>query len=499
MRSIAVWLLISLLLFTLAAVSLAAPNRAEESASIINEERVISATWQFDPPVVDGDLNDWKPYERHLLDKDTADYPWPSLRPEPEDLSAWSSIVWDSDYLYIALYVIDDEVVRDSRNWYTDDMAGFTFDVDLDESLGLSDLVYTFSPDGLATLNGGWRLGTQVISRVHEDGWLVEAAIPLREFGDDLLSNAEIGFTWGVQDYDTGIVSNYLAWAGPDFLSPGPEQGLLHFVNGPTREWLVVRPGIDGYDGIEDATLNSWIPDANNGNDAEIMIRSTNRWHVALKFEPPALPFAAKALKAYLHMNVVDSSSPSWINVRAYRLLRPWSEDTVTWDNSDIATLWAKQGADEIDVDRSDDMVDEVTINESGAEYMWDLSSEISDLYENPDNNHGFVFRAEEAGANMEYTLQASECGATCAPWLEVLMELPPPILTPSPTPTATNTPTHTPSPTPTATNTPTHTPSPTPTTTPTQTPTTTPIQTPTPTVTSTPNYPVFLPVMVQP
>ena len=114
--------------------------------------------------------------------------------------------------------------------------------------------------------------------------------------------------------------------------------------------------------------------------------------------------------------------------VRMYRLLRPWDEVTVTWFNADAATRWAKRGADEVGVDRAEVFMDKHELNQAGEDiwYTWEFTSAAADWYANPENNHGFLLRAEE-GVSVEYRIQSSECGVECAPWYELFIELPPP------------------------------------------------------------------------
>ena len=110
-----------------------APTRADSSFTTTVPDqtpRILEASWQLVPPTVDGDLSDWAAYEHTILDDTTADSPPEGARPAPAGLSGWTAIVWDRQWVYIALNVVDDQVVRDSRNWFNDDMAGFVFDVD---------------------------------------------------------------------------------------------------------------------------------------------------------------------------------------------------------------------------------------------------------------------------------------------------------------------------------------------------------------------------------
>jgi len=429
MRSIIIWLLAALLLIVMTGVVSAASqitsSETTSAAHLQAEDKVIDASWQRVPPVIDGDLSDWDTFDHHVLDDVSADAPDPGQRPTPDDLSAWTSMVWDSDYLYVAVYVVDDIVYRRSRDWRLDDLVGYSFDMDHDGLYSLYDVYVTISPDGMITRNDGFRLGIDGVAVLNDEGWQAEFSIPLHEFGSDFLTDAQVGFTWGVRDNDDDGSLHWLGWAGPTFLTPSAEQGLLKFVDGPTRQWIEVRSGSEDYM-MEDTVLNSWNPNNNYGEDTELGIRAGHGpWYVAMKMEMPDLPPDANIIGAKLHTNFHWRKNEGSFVVRMYDFLRPWDEATATWANADASTTWGRPGADQIGVDRTESVIAANEIVELG-EYTWDFGSTAAAWYENPESNHGIILRAEE-GVSVEYRIQSSECGITCAPWFELYIELPPP------------------------------------------------------------------------
>ena len=316
----------------------------------------------------------------------------------------------------------------------------------------------TFSPSGLVTLNRGYPAGVKTMIERNATGWQAESAIPISYLGFDFLGNAQVGFTWGLYDDDDGISSDgRLVWKGASFEAPTASEALLRFVDGPSRSWITARPGVDGYNGVADATLNQWDASANNGSDKVISIRGVNQWHMLMKVTPPSLPPGARVLEARLHISMTDRNRDGESIVRMYRMLRPWDQNTATWLRADASTPWGRAGAELVGIDRDSRVIDQKRINQPNTTYTWNLTSVIKDLYDRPANNHGFIFRAEDGGP-IWWKLQSSECGAACAPWIEVYVEVPPPPPTPAPTasPTPTVTPTatatRTPSPTPTLT-----------------------------------------------
>ena len=396
--------------------------------STLSPSPVANAVWQTVAPVVDGNLDEWSNVQRYPLDNQNASAPVPDRRPQPNDLSAWASLVWTTDNLYVAVNVTDNVVVRTHRNWLLDDMAQFTLDIDNSKGPSLGDVYLTVSPDGLITNGGLLPLGYDSRAVKTATGWQAEVSIPLREFGADFLNDAHVGFTWGVQDNDGQSVDGYLVWAGPDFTQPTPQQGALSFVNGPTREWITARPGVNGYDGITDATLDQYKPTDKLGASPTLSLKGNENWNVVFKFVPPALPAGAKPLKARIHITVFARNKPYSLTAMMHRLLRQWDENTVTWNNASGANGWKVGGANGVNSDRSGTVATQTEMNIDTGDVVWELGPDvIGDLYAHPDKNNGFVMRAEN-GSGLIYHMYSSECTkpANCAPWIEVFVEKPP-------------------------------------------------------------------------
>ncbi len=426
-------LLATLFIFTLMTVSIVGASYAESptvdravTLPAMEMQKEVNAPWQLHPPVIDGDLSDWPLTNKIFLTGETADYPAGSELLREDDLSGWISILWTSDRVYLALSVRDEYVVRESRNWHDDDMAAVVFDVDQSGDYSVGDVQLTLSPDNLLTVNGGWPAGYEWAIRETDYGWAGEVSIPMREFGNvDFLGDVQVGFTWGLQDNDGIGVESWLSWAGPEYLKPTPEEGALTFVNGPVRKWVAFHPGVDGYDGIVDASLSSWSPDQNSGADERLTLYSRNQFHVVIKFDIPDLGPDVRVLGGKVHFNA-ESRNHDWTSyVRIYRLLRPWDENSVTWNNADASTRWAVPGANSVGVDREGRSIGSGALDRLGW-ITFNLSgSAVRDMYENPDENYGLIFRAEE-GSAVRYLLSSTESGPDTAPWIEIYAEFPP-------------------------------------------------------------------------
>jgi hypothetical protein len=386
----------------------------------------VESSWLLHPPVVDGNLNEWAGQTRLYLNGENADYPADSDLYPPEDISAWVSVVWTSQRVYLALSVTDDYVVSGSRKWRNNDMAGVVFDVDNSGDFTSGDINLTLSPNNLLTANGGWPAGYEWAIHETDNGWQGEVSIPMSEFGGlDFLGDIQVGFTWGVQDDDGIGVESWMSWAGPEFLKATPEEGLLTFTNGPVRKWVAFHPGVDGYDGIVDSTLDGWHPDQHYGDSQELYLYSRNNYHLVLKFDIPDLGPDVRVLDAKVHINFTNRNHDWTSYVRVYRLLRPWEESAVTWYNADASTRWSVPGAGSIGKDRESRRIAVQTLDSLGWK-TFDLANDVAtDMYEHPEKNYGLIFRAEE-GSSVNYYLSSSEAGSDVAPWIEVYAEFPP-------------------------------------------------------------------------
>ena len=429
-RTILIFMVVAAIVMAAVGVGFAdaPPAKSPDSLRQLAPQREVNADWMVHPPVIDGDLNDWNNIPKMYLNGQNADYPAGSELFPPEDISAWASVVWTSQRVYLAIRVTDDYVVDHSRNWRQNDLAGFVFDVDNSGDFSLGDVSLTFASNNMLAANDGWPAGYEWAVKMTENGWQGEISFPNSELGDlDFLGGHQIGFTWGMQDNDGIGVESWMSWAGPDFLKPTTEEGLLTFANGPVRKWVAFRPGVDGYDGIIDSSLDSWHPDERHGEEQELVLYGRNYYHLVMKFDIPDLGEDVQVIDARVHINFTYSNHPDWSSyVRVYRLLRPWDEATVTWYNVDASTRWGSPGANAIGTDRENRRIATKTLTGVPGWVTFDLADDVArDMYENPENNFGIIFRAEE-GANVKYKLPSSEAGPENAPWIEVYAEFPP-------------------------------------------------------------------------
>lgn len=257
---------------------------------------------------------------------------------------------------------------------------------------------------------------------------------------------------------------------------------------------LVLQPGVAGYSGVSDTTLNSQLPSQNLGADRFLSVRNANVWAGLLRFDlQNQAPSGAVLRQATLGLYVVRrSNDANWVDVAPYLLRRPWLENEATWLRASNAQAWAIPGANSIPLDRLGTALDTQRLAQSAVWAEFDVTAAAAQWLSAPAQNQGLILIGGAASGNVAYSFAARDyADVTLRPRLALtyLLPTPPPAATATrtPTATATRTPTATPTATRSATATPTATPSATATRTPTATATATATPSPTATATATP------------
>lgn len=284
--------------------------------------------------------------------------------------------------------------------------------------------------------------------------------------------------------------------AGSDFRiwNGGNDDEIVHMVHVERlthgeEVGVVLQPG-EGYDGVTDAYINSWLPDSNYGTLGYMSVRPQDTFAGLIKFDLNGyLPPNVTVSEAYLDLYVQSrSNDQNWMEADVYALRRAWNENQATWNRASSATAWSVPGANGIGADRSDVLLDHQRLDTIGVWERFDVTDAMAE-WASGQANHGLAVRGSfVTSGQAAYNLTSRESAdLSIRPRLVftyVVPVTPPP---PTPTPTRTNTPTATRTPTPTRTPTATPTGAATSTPTPTSTPTATPNQGPTATPTAPP------------
>ncbi len=197
-----------------------APTATIEGTPIDDQNNVV-ASFTDTPPVLDGSLGDWEevavfrsPHRVYNLDD------WDRT----EDNNALWRVLWDDDYLYLGVRVIDDQHVQveSGAAVYLGDSLELQIDTDRDKDYeaGVSpdDYQIEFSPGNFAELsaeavrfqgNANNALpelpgdNISIVSSRQSDGYIIEARIPWVDIGVRPRPDLVFGANFNVNDNDT--------------------------------------------------------------------------------------------------------------------------------------------------------------------------------------------------------------------------------------------------------------------------------------------------------
>jgi hypothetical protein len=178
---------------------------------------VVEAQRFSSPPLIDGDLNDFRIRSYDASHVVHGRQEWDN----PADISADFSIGWDDDYLYLAAQVYDDAYVQGEKGLYIfrGDSLEILLDMDLagdfstaslnadDFQLGISPgferpgnepEAYLWYPSSIS----GPKPEVRIAAAQTPSGYQLEAAVPWSLFGINPREGAVFGFAFSVSDND---------------------------------------------------------------------------------------------------------------------------------------------------------------------------------------------------------------------------------------------------------------------------------------------------------
>lgn len=270
------------------------------------------------------------------------------------------------------------------------------------------------------------------------------------------------------------------SWAAPnqnphrdtiDTIVPTPTSGPTATgtaTPGPCTGRVLLQQGRDGYTGTTDTWIYAWDP---NWPQRETMLRvkGGDSKSTLIRFDlANKLPAGAEIIEAELVFYLESGERIRPLQVSAYRVLRSWSGESVTWNSATVGQSWGAPGCNQVDTDRVGTPDDTTTLEYRAVYHGLDVTDSVRYWVAHPSENYGWLIKGA-MDSTGEFLFYGSEWKNAYSPILRIdyaicdvtptntpTEETPTPTVTPTgPTETPTITPTQTPT-TPTATPAPT-------------------------------------------
>lgn len=200
---------------------------------------------------------------------------------------------------------------------------------------------------------------------------------------------------------------------------------------------------------VEDSYLCQYDPDVNYGNWWYMALRAGGAKRPILRFDLSSIPAGATIASATLHLHTTDAQDPPdrSTTVDVYKILRPWNELQVTWNQATSTDAWQLAGCNGPD-DRELEAAATFVVDEPHATYDVDVTDLVQGWVHAPGSNFGVLLVA--SGPTVAYEFYTGEWyNVLERPSLTITYALAPSgTATPTPTATATGGPAGTATPT---------------------------------------------------
>jgi len=212
-----------------------------------------------------------------------------------------------------------------------------------------------------------------------------------------------------------------------------------------TPTTVVFQQGVSptsAYRGVRDTFLNGENSDTAYGSFIEMHIKNDASKRPLISFDLTSIPANSEVLAASLELatnyyRTADRAS----QVRVYKVLRDWSEQSATWNVAAEGVPWAMAGCDDVFSDRVATASFTTTVTAVNTWYMWDVTGLVREWVANPASNKGMILIGD--GLAVEYRFWSSNLSTLeyrpklTVTYRPVPTPTPPP-MTPTPTPTQT-------------------------------------------------------------
>ncbi|MBK6429368.1 DNRLRE domain-containing protein [Candidatus Amarolinea dominans] len=247
--------------------------------------------------------------------------------------------------------------------------------------------------------------------------------------------------------------SVYYSFASAD--NPSPElRPRLTVRHADPGSWQVklVQEGRYGESVADDASISYWQPTVPLGGDSNLVMqwRSSpndrpDTQRALVRFDLDDVPTTARVREAQMFFFLPPVTQAEPVQLRGWRLLRPWNESEVTWLSPVSGAPWGLPGADSIAHDRAGETNADLSFTQSDGWIVLDVTDLVQFQVANPEENYGLLLAiASLNGTDVAYAPLSSQNGqVNLRPLLRLIYSTDRQQPTPTPTPASTFTPWH--------------------------------------------------------
>lgn len=279
-------------------------------------------------------------------------------------------------------------------------------------------------------------------------GWV---HIPLTNLVRHWIASPEqnFGLVMEVEGLDWETI--HYTFASADNPSPElrPRLTIRHSAPGSWRVKLV-QEGRYGDGSTDDASISYWQPQTPLGGDNSLVLQWRNApndrsdtQRALLRFDLDDLPTMTRVREAQLFFYVPPVVEAELVQLRGWRLLRPWNESEATWLSPVSGAWWGLPGADRIGMDRASEPNLTTTFVQSDGWVGVDVTDLVQFQVAHPEENYGALLAIASLSANdAAYSIFSAQNGQTnLRPLLRLVYSTDRDIPTPTPTPGTTPSP----------------------------------------------------------
>lgn len=210
----------------------------------------------------------------------------------------------------------------------------------------------------------------------------------------------------------TATISPTPTNTGMPAITPTPTETLTP---GPTQvpQQKVFQQGMYpqiGYGGTSDTSITLYRPDSSVGEDESLRVigRGSGAERILLHFDLASdIPTGSHVMSAKLSVFAWSRRTLYGMRVSAYGVLRPWEEDTATWNRARTSELWAGPGCSEGGLDREFDLAASRFVYFADRFYDWDITPLVQQWVNNPATNRGVLLMGQNV--DQEILFRSSE------------------------------------------------------------------------------------------